>query len=152
MQTCLPELILVGFEGPNMFILGDRKVQDFVIVDVPYMVLNVCQRTNESPSGGEALPPRELTWQRRQSESKSMMLLNKWFFRNSVLYKISFFLSLILTELTTRRVCSGRLVHSAAVAPVLSSGMDRRGLCTRDCRVIVSDFCNQKVTYRLKEL
>ena len=58
MQTCLLELILVGFEGPNIFDLGDWKVQLFVIVDVPYMVLNVCQRMNESPSGGEAQPLR----------------------------------------------------------------------------------------------
>lgn len=43
MQTCLPELILVGFEGPNIFSFGDWKVQLFAIVDLPYVVLNACK-------------------------------------------------------------------------------------------------------------
>lgn len=58
MQTCLPELILVGFEGPNIFNFGDWKIQLFVIKEVPYVVSNMCERVNESPSGGEAQSPR----------------------------------------------------------------------------------------------
>lgn len=58
MQKCLPELILICFEGPDIFNFGDWKIQLFVIKNVPYVVLNICQRMNESPSGGEAQSPR----------------------------------------------------------------------------------------------
>lgn len=75
MQTCLPELILVGFEGPIVFSFGDRTVQLFVIVDVPYMVLNMRQRMNESTTFRLEKCSLQDSSIGKSSLSKGMMLL-----------------------------------------------------------------------------